>query len=92
MLKNKPNALNFFGIRKMDIPPPHFEYMVIPQKYNLEKPLDKWIETHLKGRYYLGTTLAVGEVNGLDTRLKVGFEDAKELSYFTLACPLLKYN
>lgn len=92
MLKNKPNALNFFGIRKMDVPPPHFEYMVIPQKYNLEKTLDKWIETHLKGRYYLGTTLAVGEVNGLDTRLKVGFEDAKELSYFTLACPLLKYN
>lgn len=92
MLKNKPNALNFFGIRKMDVAPPHFEYMVIPQKYNLEKTLDKWIETHLKGRYYLGTTLAVGEVNGLDTRLKVGFEDAKELSYFTLACPLLKYN
>lgn len=92
MLKNKPNALNFFAIRKMDVPPPHFEYMVIPQKYNLEKTLDKWIETHLKGRYYLGTTLAVGEVNGLDTRLKVGFEDAKELSYFTLACPLLKYN
>ena len=92
MLKNKPNALNFFGIRKMDVPPPHFEYMVIPQKYNLEKTLDKWIETHLKGRYYLGTTLAVGEVNGLDTRLKVGFEDAKELSYYTLACPLLKYD
>ena len=70
MLKNKPNALNFFGIRKMEVPPPHFEYMVIPQKYNLERTLDKWIETHLKGRYYLGTTLAVGEVNGLDTRLK----------------------
>ena len=24
--------------------------------------------------------------------LKIGFEDAKELSYFTLACPYLKYN
>lgn len=92
MIKDKPNALNFFDIRKMTVPPPHFEYMIIPQKYNLEKTLDKWIVSHLKGRYYLGTTLAIGNVNGLDTRLKVGFEDAKELSYFTLACPLLKYH
>ena len=43
--------------------------------------------TNLRGRYYSDPTLAVGEVNGLDTRLKVGFEDAKELSYSTLACP-----
>tara|TARA_B100000925_G_C21948749_1_gene447955 strand:+ start:146 stop:424 length:279 start_codon:yes stop_codon:yes gene_type:complete len=92
MIKDKPNVLNFFGIRKMKVPPPHFEYMVIPQKYNLEVSLDKWITQNLRGRYYLGTTLAVAEINGLDTRLKVGFEDAKELSYFTLACPLLKYN
>ena len=92
MIKDNPNVLNFFGIRKMKVPHPHFEYMVIPQKYNLEVSLDKWITQNLRGRYYLGTTLAVAEVNGLDTRLKVGFEDAKELSYFTLACPLLKYN
>jgi|TARA_B100000123_G_scaffold260860_1_gene227589 hypothetical protein len=92
MLKNKPNALNFFGIRRMEVPPKHFEYIVIEQKYNLEISLDKWITQNLRGKYYLGSTLAVGQVNGLDTRLKVGFEDAKELSYFTLACPLLKYN
>jgi hypothetical protein len=27
-----------------------------------------------------------------DSVTKVGFEEVKELSYFTLACPFLKYN
>ena len=44
---------------------------------------------NLRGRYYPVPTLAVAEVNGLDTRLKVGFEDAKDkLFYFAF----LKYN
>lgn len=92
MLKNKPNALNFFGIRRVEVPMRHFDYIVLPQKYNLEASLDNWIVKNLKGRYYINTTLSVGAVNGLDTKLKVGFEDAKELSYFTLACPHLKYH
>ena len=92
MLKDKPNALNFFGIRKVKVPPKHFDYIILPQKYNLESSLNNWIISNLKGRYYIDTTLGIGAESGLDTKIKVGFEDAKELSYFTLACPLLKYN
>ena len=92
MLKDKPNALNFFGIRRVDVPPQHFDYIVLPRRYNLESSLENWICKNLKGRYYMNTTLAVGNPTGLDTKLKIGFEDAKELSYFTLACPHLKYH
>ena len=36
--------------------------------------------------------MTLREEGGTETVCKVGFEDAKELSYFTLACPLLKYK
>ena len=72
--------------------PFHFEYMVIFQSIILNLCPINGLHTIYEVDTILGTTLAVGEVNGLDTRLKVGFEDAKELSYLTLACPLLKYN
>ena len=36
--------------------------------------------------YEAGMTKSIAKV------LKIGFENPKELSYFTLACPYLKYN
>tara|TARA_B110000503_G_scaffold68570_1_gene107049 strand:+ start:4623 stop:4898 length:276 start_codon:yes stop_codon:yes gene_type:complete len=91
MLNNKePNPLNFFNLRKLKVPPRHFEYINLQMKYNLEDALVKWIEEHLKGRFYVGKTLDVN--NGtITTLIKVGFEEPKEISYFTLACPHLKY-
>ena len=91
-LLKKPNPLNFFGCRQSKVPPPYFEYIVLPQRYNLEDSINRWIDEHLKGRYYVGKTVSVDSTNTINTALKVGFEEPKELSYFTLACPLLKYK
>ena len=92
MKVKEPNALNFFEIRRSLLPPPYFEYILLPTRYNLEQSLVKWIELHLKGRFYVGKSVAVNGSNNIEQMTKVGFEEAKELSYFTLACPYLKYN
>lgn len=89
---SKPNPYDFFGIRRLDTPCIHFDYINIPLKYNLEQSLSKWIGENLKGRYYLGKNIALSTDGQVANTLKIGFEDHKELSYFTLACPLLKYN
>ena len=90
-LKN-PNPLNFFGCRQSKVPSPFFEYINIPLHYNLEESISKWIYEHQKGRFYVGKSVGVTEDNNVNTILKIGFEDPKELSYFTLACPHLKYK
>ena len=88
----KPNRLDFFGVRNPTVAPAHFSYIQIAVHYNLERSIDKWISEHLKGRYFVGKTVAVEEsTRDMSEILKIGFEDPKELSYFTLACPHLKY-
>ena len=49
----EPNALNFFKLRKLKRIPPHFEFISLPQTYNLQNSIEKWIITNLKGRYYI---------------------------------------
>jgi hypothetical protein len=88
----KPNHLSFFNIRKPKSPPPHFTYINIPMQYNLEVTISKWIEDHLKSRFYVGKDLFINNDKKILECLKIGFEDPKELSYFTLACPHLKYK
>tara|TARA_R110000851_G_scaffold149970_2_gene290706 strand:+ start:5447 stop:5710 length:264 start_codon:yes stop_codon:yes gene_type:complete len=87
-LLKEPNPLNVFNLRTLTIPAPHFEYCTIPMTYNLLDAITNWVKDNLKGRYYIGPAI------DLDQRpvLKIGFEEPKELSYFMLACPLLKYN
>lgn len=93
MLKrHDPNPLNFFEVRRASIPCPYFEYVSIPLKYNLEQSLVKWITENLKGRYYIGKAVVLSADGQMETAVKVGFEEPKECSYFTLACPYLKYN
>jgi hypothetical protein len=91
-LLKKPNPLNFFDCRQSRVPPPYFEYICIPLRYNLEASINKWINENLKGRYYLGRSINIDSANTVNSALKIGFEEPKELSYFTLACPLLKYE
>jgi len=89
----EPNALNFFEVRRSKVPVPHFEYITVPHTYNVEQALNKWIETHLKGRYYVGKNVEISsKTNRIETAMQVGFEEGKELAYFMLACPLLKYK
>jgi hypothetical protein len=88
----EPNFLNLFGSRKSKTIVPYFEYISIPYTYNIEESLNKWIVKNLKGRYFVGKTVDVlPQTNTVETLMKVGFEDSKEMSYFMLACPLLKY-
>lgn len=88
----KINPLNFYGIRKLQVPPPHFECLSIEMnRYNLEQTIVKWIEQNLKGRFYVGAVYELDKNNKQSKVIKIGFEDPKELSLFTLSCPYLKY-
>ena len=91
-MKMKPNPLNFFGIRRLEYPGPHLQYMEVNQGYNLDKAIITCIENNCKSRYYIGRTVGVDNSNTIQNKVRIGFENPKELSYFALACPLLKYK
>ena len=91
-IKNKISPEDFFNIRRLKYKPPHLAMIDLPSQYNLEQAVEKWIETNLKKRYYLNKTVGLTKENKLEQVMRVGFEDPKELSYFVLACPLLKYK
>lgn len=88
------NPNNFFQIRKLNFEAPHLEYIDLPFTYNIESSLEKWITKHCKNRFFIKKTISVGsnQETSLNFKMRVGFEDPKEMSYFVLACPLLKYK
>jgi hypothetical protein len=86
------NPLNVFGLRKVSFPPPHFEYVNMKLSYNMLDSIEKWIEKNSKKRYFIGKNIDLTKDRKIDNFLRIGFEDSKELSYFILACPYLKYN
>ena len=86
------NPYNVFQIRKVPFPPEHFEYSVILYNYNIKDAIEKWVENNLKSRYYIGSSIGLDNKNSVTRSVRIGFEDNKELSYFLLACPHLKYN
>jgi hypothetical protein len=91
-LKNgKPNPLNYFGLRRVEVACPHFKYTVI-DKYNpnLVKSMDTWIRKNLNNRYYVGQDIMLDNTNTIVYGIRIGFESEKELSFFTIACPHLQ--
>ena len=91
-LKNgKPNPLNYFGMRRVEFSAPHFKYTTI-EKYNptLLKNLDHWIKNNLNSRYFIGQGLSLDNTNTIVYTTRIGFESEKELSFFTIACPILQ--
>ena len=60
--------------------------------YNLEDSLDKWISNNLRNRYYIGREVTLDHNNKINQVITVGFEETRDLSYFMLACPHLKYT
>ena len=88
----KANPLNFFGARQLQILPPHFEYIDLDLPYNLQDTIIKWITKNLHGRFYYGKSYSLESDNPNKVVIRIGFEEPKELSYFTLACPHLKYK
>ena len=87
-----PNPLNIFNVRRTSVAPPHYEYIDLPLRYNLEDSLVKWIERNLKKRYYVGKNVSLDNDNKIINTMTIGFEESKDMSYFMLACPHLKYN
>jgi hypothetical protein len=83
-----PNPHNIFKIRNPKVLPPHYEYCDFEVLYNLEIAIQDWITENLKGRFII--TRAMNTEQKL--HMRVGFEDGKEMSYFMLACPLLRYK
>ena len=93
MKKNKINPLNVLESRRVSFCPPYFNSAIFASGYNLEKALNDWIYENLSGRYYIGKAVALdSKSNNQKISIKVAFETSSEMSYFMLACPLLKYN
>jgi len=91
-LKNgKPNPLDYYGLRRVEFACPHFKYTTI-DKYNptVIKSVDNWIRKNLNNRYYIGQGITLDNTNTLVYNTRIGFESEKELSFFTIACPLLQ--
>ena len=87
-----PNPLDVLGLRRVQFCPPHFATVDVPRKYNIDRAICDWIEDNLSGRYFFGNTIGFDTMKNLSQFNKVGFEQEKELSFFMLACPHLKYN
>ena len=91
-LKNgKPNPLDYFDLRRVEFACPHFKYTSL-DKYSptVVKSVDLWIKKNLNSRYYVGQGIVLDNTNTLIYNTRVGFESEKELSFFTIACPLLQ--
>jgi hypothetical protein len=89
----KPNALNYFGLRRVEFACPHFKYTTI-EKYNpsIIKNIDAWIKKNLNNRYYVGQSITLDNTNTIVYVTRIGFESEKELSFFTIACPHLQFR
>lgn len=93
MKKDKINPLNVLEARRVNFCPPYFNSATFATGYNLEKALNDWIYENLTGRYYIGKSVTLdSKVNSQKLSIKIAFENSSEMSYFMLACPLLKYN
>ena len=91
-IKNgKPNPLNYFGLRRVEVACPHFKYASM-DRYNpsLVKSIDSWIRKNLNNRYYVGQDVMLDHTNTIIYGIRIGFESEKELSFFTIACPHLQ--
>ena len=86
----KVNPLNVLDCREVRDPPPYFHYHYLDLKFNIIHSLKEWIYTNLKYRFYISESLTLVD-NQYTVKLKIGFEEPKELSFFLLACSHLKY-
>lgn len=90
-LVDKINPLNVLDCREVEDPPPYFHYIYVDLKYNLVKSMHDWIVTNLRHRFYMRESLTL-EDGQYQIKLKIGFEEPKEASFFLIACPHLKYS
>jgi hypothetical protein len=86
----KVNPLNVLECREVNDPPPYFHYYYLDLRFNLIDAIREWVYENLKHRFYIGESLEL-EDNQFKIKIKIGFEEPRELSFFLLACSHLKY-
>jgi len=95
--QKKINPLNVFGMRRVKFCPPHFESTNVDLTYNMTNSIEQWIDKNTKGRFFLDQQVIFSPHESHMGRKKVkrttviSFENSKDLSYFLIACPYLKY-
>ena len=82
------NPLDVLKKRELRFIPQHFS--TINYQGLFDNDVKNWIKNNLKGRYALVKTVKVGELSSKTLSTIIAFEDEKELTYFTLACPYLR--
>lgn len=85
------NPIDVLKQRKLRTNPPHFSKTKISEN-EIFDGIEDWIRDKLKGRYFVGKIPSIDKTGNLRSTMFVGFEDQKELTYFMLACPLLRRN
>lgn len=85
------NPLDVSKQRKLKTIPPHFSKMRVSES-ELFEGVEEWVKIRLKGRYCIAKQPSIDSNGSLKSTFFVGFEDQKELTYFMLACPLLRRN
>lgn len=86
---DKINPLNVFDCREVVDPPPYFHYIYADVRGSNIEHIRQWIHENLNHRFYIGESLQL-ENNEWSVKIKLGFEEPKEASFFLLACSLLK--
>lgn len=91
----KIKPLNVFNARRTEFCPPYFESVTVSSSFRTNKMLEEWIYANLAGRYYFGTCLEIEDDNAKSKnqyriKVKIAFEETRELNFFLLACPVLK--
>jgi len=83
------NALSALGVRKLSFIPEHFTTIKLKSFVIDTKKLDHWINYHLNSRYAIRKTFILDDNKKVVEATEIGFEDPKEITMFSLGCPLL---
>ena len=85
------NPIDVLKQRKLKTLPPHFSTTKLGD-FEIFEGVEEWIQNKLKGRYCIVKHPKIDSSGNLKSLLLVGFEEQKELTYFMLACPILRRN
>jgi len=83
------NSLSALGVRKLSFIPEHFTTIRLKSLIIDTKKLDHWINYHLNSRYAIRKTFILDDNKKVVEATEIGFEDPKEITMFSLGCPLL---
>jgi hypothetical protein len=85
----KINPLNILDLREVDIPISLFSFITVDTHPKKIFEIRSWIYENLKHRFYIKEVMTVDSTNQIVTKIRIGFEDAKEISFFLLSCSVL---